>query len=175
MEPIRIYDRNDLLEITFEDIVKYHGKAAYMALGAGYRVVQAAFEALYGEEIPNRNDLTVFSAHGGPGFRDVFEFVTRAKTRGVYTVDPNYPVAQYDPHRPTGYAYVFTRENGQAVEVSIKEDYLPAQFYDFLKISRERDFTEEEYVYFEQLKFDLANKALNTPLAELVDVKMLEK
>lgn len=173
MEPIRIYDRKDLLEIHFEDIVKYHGRAAYMALGAGYRVVQAAFEALYGDEIPNRKDLSILSGHGGPGFRDVFEFVTRAKTRDVYTVDPTYPVAQYDPHRPTSYAYVFTRENGQSVEVSIHEDYLPAEFYDFLKITRERELTDEEDVYFTHLKESLAHKALQMPLEQLLTVKHL--
>ena len=173
VEPIRIYDNGDLLEIHFEHIVNYHGKMAYMAVGAGYRVVQAAFEALYGEEIPDREDLTVFSAHGGPGFRDVFEFVTRCKTRGVYTVDPEYPVAQYDPHRPTGYAYIFTRKDGKAVEVSLKEDYLPAEFYDFLKIGRERDLTADERAYFTTLKNDMCEKALNTPLEQFVDVRFV--
>lgn len=174
MEPIRIYDHTDLLEIHFEDIVKYHGKMAYMAVGAGYRVVQAAFEALYGTNIPNRQDITILSGHGGPGFRDVFEFVTRAVTRGVYTVDPTYPVAQYDPHRPTGYAYVFTRTtDGKKVEVSLNEDYLPPLFYDYLKIGRERELTAEETVFFIQLKEDMCNKALTTPLEQLVTVKML--
>lgn len=133
MRTIKIYDRDDLIEISFEDIKKYHGYAAYMALGVGFRVVEAAFEALYGDEIPNRKDISILSGHGGPGFRDVFEFVTRAKTRGVYTVDVNYPKAQYDPYRPTGYAYVFTKENGESVEVLLKEDFLPSIFYDYLK------------------------------------------
>ena len=87
MRTIKIYDRNDLIEISFDDIKKYHGYGAYMALGVGFRIVEAAFNELYGEEIPNRKDISILSGHGGPGFRDVFEFVTRAKTRGKYTVD----------------------------------------------------------------------------------------
>ena len=54
-----------------------------MAIGVGFRIFQAVFEALYGEEIPNRKDISILSGHGGPGFRDAFEFVTRAQTRGT--------------------------------------------------------------------------------------------
>ena len=72
MNTIKIYDREDLLEISFEDIRKYHGTAAYMAIGVGFRVIQAAFDALYGDAIPNRKDISILSGHGGPGFRDAF-------------------------------------------------------------------------------------------------------
>ncbi|MGE7663711.1 hypothetical protein ACQKL6_18710 [Peribacillus sp. NPDC097197] len=174
MRTIKIYDRDDLIEISFDDIKKYHGYAAYMALGVGFRVVEAAFEALYGDEIPNRKDLSVLSGHGGPGFRDVFEFVTRAKTRGVYTVDVNYPKAQYDPYRPTGYAYVFTKENGEAVEVLLKEDFLPPIFYDYLKKGREDDFSPEEYEDNERLKHELGNRAYEMPVEDLLIVTRLK-
>lgn len=174
MITIKIYDREDLLEISFEDIRKYHGTAAYMAIGVGFRVIQAAFDALYGAEIPNRKDLSILSGHGGPGFRDAFEFVTRAKTRGTYTVDTAYPKAQYDPYRPTAYAYVFTRETGEAVEVILKENFLPAVFYEYLKKGREDSFTPEEYIHNEQLKQALGNQALQMPIDELVEVTKLK-
>ena len=174
MHTINIYDREDLLEISFQDIYKYHGTLAYMAIGVGFRVIQAAFEALYGEEIPNRKDISILSGHGGPGFRDAFEFVTRAQTRGAYTVDTNYPKAQYDPYRPTSYAYVFTRETGEAVEVILKENFLPPIFYEFLKKGREDSFTPEEYLYNERLKQDLGNQALQLPINELLEVIKLK-
>ena len=53
-----------------------------MAIGVGFRVLQTAFEELYGDEIPNRKDISIFSGHGGPGFRDVFEFVPVRKREG---------------------------------------------------------------------------------------------
>lgn len=174
MKTIKIYDREDLIEISFDDIKKYHGYAAYMALGVGFRVVEAAFEALYDDEIPNRKDISIHSGHGGPGFRDVFEFVTRAKTRGFYTVDANYPKAQYDPYRATGYAYVFTKENGESVEVLVKEDFLPPIFYDYLKKGREDNFTPEEYKHNEQLKQELGNRAIEMPIEELLIVNRLK-
>lgn len=173
MNTINIYDREDLLEISFEDIRKYHGTLAYMAIGVGFRIIQAAFEALYGEEIPNRKDISILSGHGGPGFRDAFEFVTRAQTRGTYTVDTAYPKAQYDPYRPTSYAYVFTRETGEAVEVILKENFLPSVFYEYLKKGREESFTPEEYLHNEQLKQELGNRALQLPINELLEVTKL--
>ena len=69
MRTIKIYDRSDLLEISFEDIKKFHGYAAYMALGVGFRIVEAAFQELFGNDIPNRNDISVFSGHGCPDRR----------------------------------------------------------------------------------------------------------
>ena len=175
MSVIKIYDRNDLLEINFEDIKKYHGIAAYMAIGVGFRVLQTAFEELYGDEIPNRKDISILSGHGGPGFRDVFEFVTRAKTRGVYTVDTTYPKGQYDPYRPMSYSYVITREDtGAAVEVTLKESFLPPIFYDYLKKGREESFTPEEYEDNEKLKKELCYKALDMKKDELFEVNRIK-
>ena len=174
MRTIKIYDRSDLLEISWNDIKKYHGYSAYMAIGVAYRVVEEAFKELYGEEIPNREDISILSGHGGPGFRDVFEFVTRALTRGEYTVDVNYPKAQYDPYRAQGYAYVFTKKNGEAVEVLLKDNFLPPVFYDYLKMDRENSWTEEAYADCQKLIRELGNRAYNMTRDELLIVTRLK-
>jgi hypothetical protein len=174
MRTIKIYDRNDLLEISWDDIKKYHGYGAYMAIGVAYRVVEEAFLELYGDEIPNRADISILSGHGGPGFRDVFEFVTRALTRGEYTVDVNYPKAQYDPHRAQGYAYVFTKKNGEAVEVLLKDNFLPPVFYDYLKMDRENSWTPEAYADCQKLIRELGDRAYNMSRDELLIVTRLK-
>lgn len=132
MKKLQIYDREDLMEIEFQDIRKFHGTRAYVAIGVAYSMAEAAFEALYGEDVPERSDISILAGHGGPGFRDAFEFITRAATRGEYEVDPAYPTAQYDPYRPTSYAFVFKRKSGEEVEVSLKKEFLPTVFYEFL-------------------------------------------
>lgn len=170
---IQIYDHGYLLDINFEDIRKLHGIRAYMAIGVGYRVVEAALKELGNGEILSREDLQVLSGHGGPGFRDAIEFVTRAKTRGQYTVDPTYPVAQYDPHRPTGYVYIFTNKKQESVQVSLNEDFLPPIFYDYLLKGREDAFTPEEYEHNEQLKKELCFKALEMKQEDLLTVKRI--
>lgn len=170
---IQIYDHGYLLDIEFEDIRKLHGIRAYMAIGVGYRVVEAALKELGNGNILSREDLQVISGHGGPGFRDAIEFVTRAKTRGQYTVDPTYPVAQYDPHRPTGYVYIFTNKKQETVQVSLNEDFLPPIFYDYLLKGREESFTREEYDHNEALKKELCFKALEMKQEDLLTVKRI--
>lgn len=171
MKSIQVYDRKDLLEIEFQDIRKFHGTRAYMAIGVAFRMMEAAFEALYGDKIPERSDISILAGHGGPGFRDTFEFITRAATRGEYEVDTAYPMAQYDPYRPTSYAFVFRRKSGEEVEVSLKQEFLPPVFYEFLKKGREEIFTAEEYEEFEEMKEHLCMRALELPLDELIEVR----
>ena len=173
MRAIKIYDRNDILEITWDDIKKYHGFGAYMAIGVAYRVVEEGLLELYGDEIPRREDISILSGHGGPGFRDVFEFVTRALTRGEYTIDVNYPKAQYDPYRAQAYAYVFSKKNGESVEVLLKDDFLPPVFYDYLVMDRENSWTEEAYAECQKLIRILGDRAYNMSREELLIVTRL--
>ncbi|UVI28038.1 hypothetical protein [Paenibacillus spongiae] len=173
MTTIQVRDRNEVLTLQFSELRNYHGNLAPMAIAVGFRVLQAAFQELYGNEAPDRKSLSIRSGHGGPGFRDAFEFVTRAVTRGAYAVDVDYPVAQYDPYRPQSYAYVISDDKGAAVEVALKENFLPAKFYDYLKKGREETMTSEEYEDNEQLKSILCDRALALPQDELLEVKRL--
>ncbi|MEC0225764.1 FmdE family protein [Paenibacillus alba] len=173
MSFVKVKDRGEVLTLQFSELRNYHGKLALMAIGVGFRAVQAALAELYGEEAPERSTLSVISGHAGPGFRDAFEYTTRAVSRGAYTVDVHYPVAQYDPHRPQSYAYVISDSQGASVEVALKADFLPAVFYDYLKKGREGTMTEEDTAAYEQLKASLCEKALSLPQSELLEVKRL--
>lgn len=174
MSIIRIRDRKEIIEIHFSDVRKYHGSMALMAIGVGFRVLQAAFAELYGEEVPNREDISILSGHAGPGFRDVFEFVTRAVTRGAYQVDTSYPQGQYDPYRAQSYSYVITDHQGSKVEVTLKEDFLPLKFYDYLKKGRDGNMSEAELEDNEQLKVELCERALALPQEELLLIRRIQ-
>ncbi|CAG7615803.1 hypothetical protein PAESOLCIP111_01828 [Paenibacillus solanacearum] len=174
MSVIRIKDNKETLEIRFADIRKYHGSLALMAVAVGFRSLQAAFGELFGTgEAPQRKSISVLSGHAGPGFRDAFEFVTRAVTRGAYTVDTAYPQGQYDPHRPQSYAFVISTDDGSAVEVVLQENFLPSVFYDYLKKGREQTFTEADIAAFDELKLSLSERALALPAEELLYVRRI--
>lgn len=173
MSTIRIKDRGEVLNLSFSELRNYHGNLALMAIAVGYRVVQAAFAELYGEKAPERSSLSVRSGHAGPGFRDAFEFTTRAVTRGVYTVDVDYPIAQYDPYRAQSYAFVISDQDGAAVEVALRQDFLPDAFYAYLKRGREGTMTAEDTAANEQLKRELCERALALPQDELLLVERL--
>lgn len=173
MSVIYIKDRNQVLELGFHDVTKYHGSLALMAVAVGFRSLQAAFAELFGDDAPDRKELSILSGHAGPGFRDVFEYVTRAVTRGAYQVDVNYPVSQFDPYRAQSYAFVVTTVDGRAVEVSMRDDFLPAAFYDYLKKGREQAMTEQDVQDFEKLKLALSERAMELPQSELLSVKRI--
>lgn len=174
MSVIHIKDRQDMLEIGFEDICKYHGGVALMAVAVGFRCLQAAFQELFGDEIPERKNISICSGHGGPGFRDSFEYVTRAVTRGVYQVDTAYPAGQYDPFRPQSYAFVISTESGASVEIVLNDHFLPMAFYEYLKKGREETMTETDIKIFSELKRSLAAQALATPLEELFTIRRIQ-
>jgi hypothetical protein len=167
---IKIKDQQELIEISFSELRKYHGGAALMALAVGFRVVQAAINELFGAEPPQRKSLKVLSGHGGPGFRDAFEFITRAVTRGDYEVDVNYPNAQYDPFRKQSYAFVVTADNGASLEVALKPDFLPAIFYEYMEKGRKQQITELEITQFAELRSQLCERALAASQAELLTI-----
>ncbi|MGM0898105.1 MAG: FmdE family protein [Bacillota bacterium] len=171
MTGIQIYDDQEIFHIAFDDIRKYHGTKDVAAIGVAYRMAEAAFEALYGVDVPERQDISIQAGQSCTGFRDAFEFITRARTRGKYIVDPDYPAARYDPFSTSSYAFIFSRVTGEEVEVSLKKDFLPSAFYDLAKKNRERLLTEEEAEAFKILKKDLCLRALELPLDEVVEVR----
>lgn len=171
MTDIQIYDEQELVHIAFDDIRKYHGSKEMAAVGVAYRMAEAAFEALYGIDVPERQEISIQAGQDCTGFRDAFEFITRAETRGQYLVDPEYPTARYDPYTKNSYACIFSRSSGEEVEVSLKKGFLPAAFYDLAKKDRDGLLTQEEAAAFETLKKDLCLRALELPLDDIVEVR----
>ncbi|MCD6569913.1 MAG: hypothetical protein J7L53_04345 [Deltaproteobacteria bacterium] len=80
LSPILIYDKDELLEITIEDVGKYHGDIC-VCLTIAFRATQVAISQLWGSEIPKRGDFKIISGLPTPGSKDAFEFITRVITR----------------------------------------------------------------------------------------------
>ncbi|NHN30442.1 hypothetical protein [Paenibacillus agricola] len=159
--------------IRFDDIEKYHCGQFLMAIAVAFRMLQAGIEELCGNEPPQRKDIKVLSGHGGPGFRDAIEYVTRATTHNSLTVDVNYPVAQYDPHRAQSYTFVISIAGRSPVEVSLKDGFLPLEFYDLLEKGRAGTRTESDELRLDFLKASLCKRALAMTQDELLQVKRL--
>ncbi|MBC8526712.1 MAG: hypothetical protein H8D22_07625, partial [Candidatus Cloacimonetes bacterium] len=79
--PILIYDEDDLLEISIEDVGKYHGDVC-LCLTVAFRATQLATSQLWKDVTPERGDFKIISACPTPGSKDCLEFITRVITRG---------------------------------------------------------------------------------------------
>ena len=162
-----------LKKISFQDLEKYHCSEYQMAIAVGFRLLEVGLKELCGNNPPERKELSILSGHGGPGFRDAIEYITRAVTREAYTVDVNYPKAQYDPHRAQSYTFVISSTNGSSVEVSLNDGFLPLEFYDYLAKGREGTRTEQDEVELDKLKQELCDKALALPQDQLLSVRRI--
>jgi hypothetical protein len=82
---LAVRDRGVTLEFSFEDLMRYHGPRSPGGVAHAYKVMERAFAEL--GDVPERREVSVRTAFGGPGARDAFELVLRAVTEDRYIVD----------------------------------------------------------------------------------------
>lgn len=126
---ITVMGEEDPIEIGFAAIAAYHGQGALAMLAITFRALGLALETLSPDRPVKRSDIIIVSGHPGPGVRDCFEFVTRAVTRGVYTVDRSLPRARLAPP-PADLSYSFrVTIGGRTAEIAVLAEALPARFF----------------------------------------------
>lgn len=161
MKTLSFKDVDGPIEISFDDVKKYHGTRSLCGLSVGYTVMGAAWSSLSDGEPLDRDDITVETAFGGPGARDAVEMITRAVSRQAFQVVTNkQPDDQIAEAAKGAYWYRITA-NGKSVELGLKEDLLPK---DFIRLRRKLlagDATAEEAKTFRGLQRELSSRLLS--------------
>jgi hypothetical protein len=144
------------LSCSFEDILKYHGFGSPGGVAHAFKVMERAWPELSpGGAPPERREISVVTAFGGPGARDAFEFVTRAVTGERYVVDP----ALARPQRGrTLERFVFRlayRE--RMVTLTLRDGYVTEEFID---LARMEDRSPEEETRLTVLKQEMADRVM---------------
>ncbi len=178
LEPIRILDEDRLLHLSVRDAAKYHGDLC-ACLACGFRATQLGIRELWGDEIPEREDIRVLSAHPAHGVRDAFEFVTRAATRGDLETAPPPGTSRKDM-KPENWIFTFTRKStGESVEIRVRESVFPGGARDFLALRRAAKFGEntgtELKEKFAAARDELRDSFLERPLEDLFEHEKREK
>lgn len=163
-DTIRIRDKNKILDIHYSSLKEYHQDTNYAMLAITFKAIHLACQLF--ETIPNRKDIKVLSAHLGTGVRDAFEFVTRVVTNNNYKVDCNLPFANYNPHTQMGYYFEITYED-KIVKLTLKENILKNNFFDFFGKSLHKTITKDELIEFETLKKSIENEVLQKDCNEI--------
>ena len=119
-----VLDRGTRLEFGFEDLMRYHGPSSPGGVAHAYNVLELALPLL--GDPPERREVELATAFGGPGARDSFELVLRAVTEGRYTVDPG--LAR--PERGwTRERFVFRLVcRGRTIELGVREGFVTEEF-----------------------------------------------
>src|SRR3954452_105439 len=84
---LTVCERGVAIDCSFDDLMRFHGVHSPGGVAHAFKVLERALPLLAGGEPPERRQIAIRTAVGGPGARDGFELVTRAITGERYVVD----------------------------------------------------------------------------------------
>jgi len=77
MATLEVLDHGELISLSFDDLLKYHGTSSIGGVAHGFKVMERALPLLAAGQPPERYLIDVETEFPGPGARDAFEMVTR--------------------------------------------------------------------------------------------------
>lgn len=164
---LTVTERGRTLTFTFADLLRHHGPRSPGGVAHAYKVLERALPLVAPDGPPERRELTVATAFGGPGARDGFELVTRSLTDARYVVDP--ALARPDLG-PTREAFVFRiGYRGRTAELLLREGFMTEEFVALVRADR----TPEQEARLDVLKLELTDRLMARPAAEVYDATLL--
>ena len=88
---LTVLDSDHTIEFSFEDLISYHGPGSPGGVAHAFKAMERGLRLLDPADPPERREITVTTAFGGPGARDAFECVTRAVTENCYPLTRHSP------------------------------------------------------------------------------------
>lgn len=161
---IGVLDRGRTLRFSLEDLTRYHGLGSPGGVAHALRVMQRAWPLLDPDSAPERRELTIETAFGGPGARDAFELVTRAVTEGRYAVDG----ALARPERGRALERFVFRigYRGRTATLSVRDGFVAEELIDLARLEAR---TEAQDARLDVLKRAMAERALGSPVDAVYD------
>ncbi|MDQ6928609.1 MAG: hypothetical protein M3159_08095 [Actinomycetota bacterium] len=165
MSTLDVLDQREPISITFDDLLRYHGRSSIGGLAHGFKVMERALPLLAGGERPERYDIEIATAFPGPGARDAIEMVTRAVTGDRYTVDEE--LAGPDaPEAPQGRYFFRFAYLGTVIDLTLRAELIRD---DFIPLVRKDDKTEADEERLVWMKEEMADRLMSLPAEEVYD------
>lgn len=162
---IVVSDRGETLEFAFADLMRYHGPGSPGGVAHGYKVLERALPLLEPERAPERREIRVHTAFGGPGARDAFELVTRAVTGDRYVLDPSLERAERGRALARFVFRLVYRD--RSVALSVRQGYVTDELIDLARVPER---TPEQEARFAAVKREIADLVMSVPATEVYDV-----
>ncbi|MDQ3641333.1 MAG: hypothetical protein M3450_07695 [Actinomycetota bacterium] len=171
MTTLVVLDQGGSISISFDDLLKYHGRSSIAGVAHAFKAMERAFPLLSPGEPPERSDITVESGFPGGGARDAFEMVTRAVTGDRYglTSEPAAAEAPEAPEAPGGHFFFRLGYRGRVVELVARPGLVPEEF---LQVACRDAPTPAEAAHAQQLKEEMAERLLRLPADEVYDADL---
>ncbi|MFD6858485.1 hypothetical protein ACFWCF_14250 [Rhodococcus sp. NPDC060090] len=163
--PLELVDNGTHLDFTVADVMKYHGPGFPGGVAHAVKVLERALPVLSPDSPAERREISVATAHRGPGVRDTFEAVTRAVTEDRFTVDST---LERTDRGATLERYVFVLTyRGVSVRLEIREGFVTDEF---IGLGRKADRTDAENARLTVLKQEMADHLFAAPADEVYDI-----
>lgn len=155
---LKVKDHEDILMITVEDMIKYHGRQFIAGVAMAYQLLVLAARKMPQEILP-REDFSVVLGVDGPGIIDGIEMATRAKSRGRLSVDQQLAQPSAAPRAEDGKGgkYYFEISSCRQVLIaSVKPELIPEEFLALAAKTHDGTITAGETIRLQQLKEEIA-------------------
>ena len=167
-DTIEVVDRGQRISLSFDDVLKYHGRGSPGGAAHAFKVLERALALLDPDGPCERREIVIETAFGGPGARDAFEMITRAVTGDRYRVDPSLA-------RPEGgralEAFVFRLSyRDRSATLTVREGFVTDEFIDLAR-TEHRDADQERRL--DALKREMADRVLAHPASEVYDATLM--
>jgi hypothetical protein len=161
---IDVLDRGRLLAFSFDDMLRYHGPGSPGGVAQAFKILERALPLLDPDGPPERREITVRTAFGGPGARDAFELVTRAVTGDRYVVDQ----ALARPERGrTMERFVFELGyRDRSATLVVREGIVPDEF---IALARTDPRSADQDARLDELKLEMVERVMSSPAEEVYD------
>jgi len=167
MATLEVLDHGELISLSFDDLLKYHGTSSIGGVAHGFKVMERALPLLAAGQPPERYLIDVETEFPGPGARDAFEMVTRAVTGGRYRVAPDLAVGNA-PTAPEGRYFFRLAYPGTTVDLTLRDGYVSDEFIQLAHREARTQAEEERFTWF---KHDMAAKLLAQPPDEVYEAR----
>lgn len=165
-ECIAVTDHGRTSTFTFEQMLAYHGPGSPAGVAHAFKVLELGLPLLASEGHPERREIEIRTAFGGPGARDGFELVTRAVTEDRYTVDPALERPELGRTRER---FVFNLSHrGRSMTLTLREGYVTDEFLDLAR--KERTPSEEDRLA--ALKLEMTDLLMSREAVQVYDVSI---
>ena len=152
---IQVIDNGQVITITMDDVLKYHGGKLPGGCAHAFQAMRAAFAKLSDQPL-QRREIFVQTAFAGPGGRDTVEYVTRAYTSERATYHRALGTPDLFVELPGSYVWLFTYR-GQTVRVQITGGWVKPEF---VAMGQKANRTPEEETRVVYLRQEMADRLM---------------
>ena len=167
---IVVADGGDVVSITPDDVLAYHGHPCPGGVVA-FRAVQYAMRLLWADATPSRDDIVIFSRGSMHGVLDVFALVTKGPIpKKADAISQPSPVLK--EMKVSHKSFMFTvirRSTGETVDLRVNQTVYPKDYFLLRKKVKQETASGAEKGRLKKYQHDLIER-----MPELSDTELFE-